>query len=104
MNERKDDIIIGLLVVIIVLQVYGLFLGNNSAIATDDSGWQNYGGQETVALPADGGAVPADEGMVKALGDAVQKSNPADDPNSGANVPGVPGDKNSDKTDSGSKA
>ena len=104
MNERKDDIIIGLLVVIIVLQVYGLFLGNNSAVATDDSGWQNYGGQETVTMPADGGAAPAQEDVVKALGEAVQKSNPADDPSSGANLPGVPGDKNAAKTNPGSKA
>jgi len=27
MNERKDDLIIGLLVIIIILQVYGLFFG-----------------------------------------------------------------------------
>jgi len=31
MNDRKDDIIIGLLVIIIILQVYGLFFGEPTA-------------------------------------------------------------------------
>ncbi len=31
MNDRKDDIIIGLLVIIIILQVYGLFFGEPAA-------------------------------------------------------------------------
>ncbi len=31
MNERKDDLIIGLLVIIIILQVYGLFFGEAPA-------------------------------------------------------------------------
>lgn len=30
MNERKDDIIIGLLVIIIIMQLYGLFFGQAS--------------------------------------------------------------------------
>ncbi len=33
MNERKDDLIIGLLVIIIILQVYGLFFGEAPAAA-----------------------------------------------------------------------
>ena len=33
MSDRKDDIIIGLLVVIIILQVYGLFFGEHAATA-----------------------------------------------------------------------
>ena len=31
MTDRKDDLIIGLLVIIIILQVYGLFFGESPA-------------------------------------------------------------------------
>ena len=90
MNERKDDIIIGLLVVIIVLQVYGLFLGNNTAQM--NGSWQNYGAQEVTTLPADGaGAQPAD--VNAGLGDTVKPIDANNDPSSGANVPGAPAGK-----------
>lgn len=34
MTERKDDLIIGLLVILIILQVYGLFFGQASTTRT----------------------------------------------------------------------
>ena len=91
MNDRKDDIIIGLLVVIIVLQVYGLFLGNTGVQVSGQDDWQNFGDQEVTTLPSEEN--PSNEADIKALGDAVKEVAPADDPNSGANVPGKPGEK-----------
>ena len=90
MSERKDDIIIGLLVVIIVLQVYGLFLGS-PAQSADSTGWQDLGVQETTTLPADEGTAATNAAEVKeALGEAVKAADINDDPQSGANVPGRP--------------
>lgn len=37
MNDKKDDIIIGLLVIIIIMQVYGLFFGAPPTAATEGS-------------------------------------------------------------------
>ncbi len=93
MSERKDDIIIGLLVVIIVLQVYGLFLGN-TVQTTQDTEWQSYGNQEVIALPEQDTEAPSNEvDAQQALGEAVEPSSATDDPHSGADVPGKPGDK-----------
>ncbi len=92
MSERKDDIIIGLLVVIIVLQVYGLFLGNNVQ-TVQDTEWQSYGNQE-ITLPNQDTEPPSNEvDAQQVLGEAVEPSSSTDDPHSGADVPGVPGDK-----------
>ncbi len=51
MNDRKDDIIIGLLVIIIILQVYGLFFGEPAATTLPSA-------PTTIQAPAhgDGGA------------------------------------------------
>ncbi|MBQ7569074.1 hypothetical protein IJT17_09790 [bacterium] len=52
----------------------------------DTAGWQEYAGQEVPTLPAN-----TDVNVKEALGETVKEADANNDPSSGANVPGVPG-------------
>lgn len=100
MNERKDDIIVGLLVVIIILQIYGLFFGNNSTSMSGEANWQNYGAQEVPTLSAE--EQPSMDDVKETLGDSVKKIDANDDPQSGANIPSAPKSSQIDGVDGAS--
>lgn len=114
MNERKDDIIIGLLVIIIIMQMYGLLFGRGNIevvaageepvaaspaalenvptdiVATEAPGSGNLDPNRAPSLP-DTRAEADAAARRQAAGGSNAHVGTVDDPSSGANLPGVPG-------------
>ncbi|MCR5661007.1 MAG: hypothetical protein K6G50_02630 [bacterium] len=86
MKDRKDDIIIGLMVVIIILQVYSLFFGRANIVV--DATKADIKASPTASMTM----VPNEKTSDKAPKMNEQGlPNDNGDPTYGANVPGEPG-------------
>ncbi len=86
MKDRKDDILIGLMIVIIILQVYALFFGRANIVVDATNA-------DIQASPAASLTMAPNEKTSEKAPKMDDRGLPTDngDPNYGANVPGEPG-------------